>query len=155
MYEVEKNWITKAGLRAVVIAGSCHRCGYVGVGQNHKLYGVHYSTPTPEITQQQVDKAPANKLSCLQILTATVDSDDGESVRRSPDMLLNCHGGLTYSGGGGLYPINFHLWWFGFDCGHYGDGLWGDMAHLTSGPVRSQAYVEQECESLAEQLAAL
>ena len=41
---VEKDWITKAGLRAVVIATEMgHRCGYVGLPESSKLYGVHYN----------------------------------------------------------------------------------------------------------------
>ena len=42
-YEVEKNWVTEAGLRAVciLIKGS-HRCGYVHVPEYHPLFGKHY-----------------------------------------------------------------------------------------------------------------
>lgn len=35
-----------------------------------------------------------------------------------------CHWGLTYSGEGKhFYYDDDGLWWFGFDCGHYGDGI--------------------------------
>jgi hypothetical protein len=44
---VEKDWITKAGLRAVCVVvsfenGPHHRCGYVAVQKGHKLFGAHY-----------------------------------------------------------------------------------------------------------------
>ncbi len=41
--KIEKDWTTKAGLRAVVLATSMgHRCGYVGVPLAHPHYGRHY-----------------------------------------------------------------------------------------------------------------
>lgn len=40
---IEKDWITEAGLRAVVLAMEMgHRCGYVGVPLVHPHYGKHY-----------------------------------------------------------------------------------------------------------------
>lgn len=42
-YVVEKDWVTEAGLRAVVIATPMgHRCGYVGVDALNKNYGLGY-----------------------------------------------------------------------------------------------------------------
>ena len=42
-YQVEKDWTTEAGLRAVVIATPMgHRCGYVGVPEGNKFYGLGY-----------------------------------------------------------------------------------------------------------------
>lgn len=41
---IEKDWITEAGLRAVVLAMEMgHRCGYVGVPLAHPHYGRDYS----------------------------------------------------------------------------------------------------------------
>lgn len=87
----------------------------------------------------------------------------------------NCHGGLTFSSRsmGEKYPIESDLWWFGFDCAHYGDGKDLDLAietfpHIaeslykikaredmfpTYEPVRSCEYVADSCISLANQLA--
>ena len=52
-YTVEKDWITEAGLRAVVVMTSMgHRCGYVGVPKNHPLSEKHYndlSDPYPDV----------------------------------------------------------------------------------------------------------
>ena len=87
----------------------------------------------------------------------------------------DCHGGLTFSSRsmGEKYPIESDLWWFGFDCAHYGDGKDLDLAiryfpnlaetlmkimHCecmfpTYEPVRSCDYVAENCISLANQLA--
>ena len=41
--KTEKEWTTRAGLKAVVIAHDMgHRCGYVGVPEGHPMYGKHY-----------------------------------------------------------------------------------------------------------------
>ena len=47
MFTVEKDWVTKAGYRAVVIVGCFsgkphHRCGYIGVPEGHPCYGANY-----------------------------------------------------------------------------------------------------------------
>ena len=59
------------------------------------------------------------------------------------------HGGVTYSDGIAGYPVAHEgLWWFGFDCAHAWHGDDDDGGQ----PL---GYVESECASLAEQLAAL
>lgn len=43
-FNVEKDWTTEAGLRAVVImTDRGHRCGYVALPKEHRLHGVDYS----------------------------------------------------------------------------------------------------------------
>jgi len=83
---------------------------------------------------------------------------------------MQVHGGLSYSSGdpGENYPVKMpigeFLWWFGYDCGHYQDGL--DVTVLPEEiatihrkyhdvedyPVRSLDYCIKECENLADQL---
>ena len=90
---------------------------------------------------------------------------------------LSCHGGLTYADGGqeSEYPVAGDLWWFGFDCAHYGDGKdlksayekfpeeRTSIAHtmkveqmfpeVSKGDVlRTEEYVADQCKRLAEQL---
>lgn len=132
-FTVEKDWTTAAGLRAVVIMGTIgFRCGYVGVPQGHPLHGVGY-----------------------------------DDVRQADGDWLDVHGGLTFADGYGTYPVESNLWFFGYDCGHAGDGhspeylaqqrirypgqpfMWEDGDDV----FRSLDYCEQECESLARQLA--
>jgi len=84
----------------------------------------------------------------------------------SPEFIFDVHGGLTYSGGGN-FPIESDLWWFGFDCAHYDDAkdpsimseeyvlytkhYMGDFA--MDGSIKDTEYVKEECIQLAKQLA--
>lgn len=120
-------------------------CGYVGVAPGHRWHGVDYC--------------------------------DGRLVR------IRVHGGLTYSAscqhGDGPETGICHVpepgepddvWWFGFDCGHYGDftdmsdqvSAWRLSLLATRSPLdtgspggiyRDVAYVKAECAALAAQLA--
>lgn len=85
---------------------------------------------------------------------------------------LQVHGGITYSRqGGGLPNSNDQLWYFGFDCAHFGDYVPGIHHHLNlargaeglppldldilSGHYRDINYVAAEVKSLYEQLKAI
>lgn len=155
-YEVEKDWYTEAGLRAVVIMGSLgHRCGYVGIPAGHPLHGVSYSEKTPVLSVNP--ERGTEKMSPIQILCASFrDLDD----LNSPEYVFEVHGGLTYSGGKGKYPVEADLWWFGYDCGHAGDAPATDSRMASYGyhegdVHRTLDYCIAECESLAKQLAAV
>lgn len=151
-YEVEKEWITVSGLNAVVIISnrSGYRCGYVAVKEPHPAYGKNYSEQIDAIKQEDVDHVPLGLKSPILILTAICNSDkEFEKVRRSLNVLIDVHGGLTYSSSepDSDYPIPLEgAWWFGYDCGHYEDDEPGG---------RSFEYCVDQCESLALQLTAL
>ncbi len=76
---------------------------------------------------------------------------------------IEVHGGLTYANGRDFPVESDGLWWFGFDCAHYGDAPDPAIAaNVTShymlamssdGEIRTLEYVTAECESLARQLA--
>lgn len=78
------------------------------------------------------------------------------------DVDVDVHGGLTYANGKSDYPAdNKGMWWFGYDCAHFGDGrdfsLMSDKYKAISyldegGVVRSLEYCVDECEKLAKQL---
>jgi len=111
-----------------------HWCGYVGVPPTHRLFGKGYSEADADV-----------------------------------------HGGLTYADAcdGGAEDVGIchkpaegepdHVWWFGFDCAHSGDhgpmdearskegGIWSMSGHSR---YRTLAYVQSQCASLAQQLAA-
>jgi|SRR5690349_268965 len=67
---------------------------------------------------------------------------------------IRVHGGLTFSGS---RPdgVEDGLWYFGFDCAHYGDKsyfsapLAGAMKGLLQGEYRDVTYVMDECADLA------
>ena len=143
---VERDWITAAGLRALaVLIPDMHRCGYVEIPDGNPLHGRDYHESVDALLPVSDDE-PVGKRSVFTILAVAVD----DSRRSSPEALFDVHGGLTFSGerlGGG--------WWLGFDCGHCGDGsLRADEVFEEECPVRTQEYVEAECESLAEQIVA-
>lgn len=162
-FEVERDWITPAGLRAVVIMGDRgSRCGYVGVPKGHPLYGAEYGAETSALPTPS-DTAPIGKRGLITVLCAAVEG----RMPRSPEMAFDVHGGITYSGGDDGYPVASDLWWYGYDCAHYGDApsdeyrermlaeypdkpfMWcdGDGIH------RALDYCVGECESLASQIA--
>jgi hypothetical protein len=153
---VEKDWITATDLRAVaVIIDGEYRCGYVGVPSTHLCYGIGYFDSADFIKQSQVDHVTIGKKSPMLAVTAFCRSDAEGKVRRSLDILIDVHGGLTYSNGNGKYPVESDLWWFGFDCMHKGDRKIATDPRWLNHPddiVRELPYIEAECESLSAQL---
>lgn len=167
-YNVEADWITKAGLRAVVIVGlhpegtQRARCGYVGVPKESSFYGKSYDEQLDCISQDAANTSTLGDKSPLLAITATCGSDDEDNstVRRSLDIVINCHGGLTYSSkeGSNKYPVESELHWFGFDCAHYGDA-YIELSEFAKqygfgreGTVRTLEYCKEQCESIADQL---
>lgn len=157
-FTVEKDWITKAGFRAVVILGKRgSRCGYVGLPKEHRLYGASYSEPHPALSFPSDE--PVGKRGIISLICASKES-------ASPDIVFDVHGSLTYSGGGDKYPVKSNLWWFGYDCSHSGDApseeycdsqrkKYPDKPFMWSGQDgvhRTLEYCESECESLAQQM---
>lgn len=144
---VEKEWDHNS-LKCVIINiyhgyhSSCmpdtHRCGYVGVSRKHPLYGIEYSQKTKTLQSQSewLKKQTIGKRDILSMMCW-----EGETV--SPEIFFDVHGGLTFSGGNGKYPVESDLYFFGFDCAHAGDNEEGG---------RSLEYCISECESLADQL---
>ena len=127
-YEIEKDWITKAGLRAVVIIvlskgpngtqWRSHRCGYVGVTSESPVFGKGY------------DEVSADVHGGLTFAS-------GEKPSK--------------------YPVESELHWFGFDCHHYMDATIDPDPFLLLPPeegttVRTLDFCINECECLAWQL---
>ena len=151
-YQIEEDWITEAGLRAIVVLRYWdgpkylnqrykyrkYRCGYVGVPPMHPLYGIHY--------YQKVLYVPEGA-------QTFIIKETPESV--APQDVCDVHGGLTYSDCGS-YPVPSDEWWFGFDCAHVGDGYidipLGERNILGDGVPKSLDFCCCECERLAEQL---
>lgn len=145
-YDIEKDWTTEAGFRAVVImVRDSHRCGYVGVPASHPLFGADYSQPHPALTPP-AESEPIGKRSMIAVFCA---AGDGNRLS-APDLAFDVHGSVTYSGKSERYPVPSDLWWFGFDCAHSGDCSQGG----SDGVLRSLDYCISECESLASQIVA-
>lgn len=144
-FEVERDWVTAAGFRAVAIFNHHfgHRCGYVGVPNGHPLHGADYAEPTDALLPPG-EGEQIGKRSLIPLLVAAGNPE----LMTAPDVVFDVHGGLTYSGGNGKYPVESDLWWLGFDCGHAGDRT----RYNLDGEERSLEYVVDECESLARQI---
>lgn len=70
-YQVERDWTTQAGFRAVVTMGDMgHRCGYVGLPKEHPLYGTQYGDPSPALTAPSNDE-PVGKRGVITLLCVT------------------------------------------------------------------------------------
>lgn len=147
-YEVEKDWETKSGLRAVaILITGRHRCGYVGVPKDHPLFGFEYHDHCPALADafEKAKQGPLGKRGLISVICS-----DGEKA--SMDIVFDVHGGVTYTGESDNYPVESDLWWIGFDCAHAGDGSLDSRLSFSDGPVRSLDYVVSECESLANQI---
>ena len=147
MHTIEKDWFTKAGLRAVVLfVNNSHRCGYVMLPHNHFLNGVDYSEHSEHLKKayEKAMNGAIGKRGTLSVISAVFSDDE----KFTPEIVFDVHGGITYAGGFGKYPVTSDNWWFGFDCAHWGDAT----TYSAEGIFRSVNYVSKECESLAEQI---
>ena len=89
---------------------------------------------------------------------------------------IKCHWGLTYAGDGQHFnPDDTTLWWFGFDCAHYQDGvdydtakeygLVNDKEYLIGkefsaamneeATIKTSEFVEENCKMIVEQFIAV
>ena len=167
-HTVEFDFISKEGLRCVGLALTHgHRCGYVAVPEGHVLYGVRYGDTLPEAVAFVTEElAKGEDISHRVVIPVFIAALSGNMNRL--DVVIDVHGSLTYSESGeGNYPApsTEKVWWFGFDCGHYGDGkdfsIMDDSTremcnegfrYIFEGPIRSKEYVEKHCRLLARQL---
>jgi hypothetical protein len=157
---IEKDWTTESGLRAVVMLTKMgHRCGYVGIGTDHPLFGVAYNEQHP-LLKLNMDRS-VEKMGAMQMLCAAAKPVE---ELNTPEMVFEVHGGLTFSSyGSGTYPVESNLWWYGYDCAHAGDlpepnsemgRMYANMGFAErDGVIRTHDYCVAECESLATQLA--
>ena len=167
-YIIEREFEHKGYKCVVVFQPMGHRCGYVGIPDAHPLYKKDYSSYL-DIKKADIE---GREVSCVfQLFLACLDDDERIQI----DAYFQCHGGITYSGGGkgSSYPIESDLWWFGFDCAHAGDGKDLQFAYekfpnerehiagmidlekrfpIHGETVRTEEYVAAECKRLAEQL---
>ncbi len=104
-------------------------CGYVGVPHGSPLFGHDY-----------------NEIDDIIAVHGQLTFSD-ECAPDADEALYICH--TVESGEDG------RVWWFGFDCGHYGDyvpGMQGMGSFGANGIYRTLEYVQQQCAMLAAQL---
>jgi len=135
---VEKVWVSDEGLECLVTHYRTHRCGYVGVSAKHPLFGKDYSE-SPECLKRLWEDVKTGPVGGRGIISILLNSKNVPRI----DCVFDVHGSITFSGTGHWEGTNPDLWFFGFDCAHYGD----EFEDWTVDRVVS------ECEKLATQLA--
>lgn len=143
--EFEENWTSETGLDCHIYpcnfgSGRYHLCGYVRIPEDHPLYKVDYSASVPQSLIDAREKAlqgPIGKRGIIDVLCM------GSGAEMCSGVLFDVHGGITFSGP--FRDGNPEHFWYGFDCGHCDDN--NDRCN--------SAYVRNECESLARQIASL
>ena len=149
-----------AGYRCVVMITSIgHRCGYVGIPKDHPLYRCGYFSEHPALKSSNIETQDKGKRGIVPLAIRT------SLEICTPDVYFDVHGSITYSDSQPNYPVpHDKLWWFGYDCNHYGDVP--DIAAIADqsirrhslnrqGIVRTRDYCINECISLARQLRAV
>ena len=136
---------TAAGFPGLIVRHEIgHWCGYVAVPPGHPCHGHGYMS--------EYEKGADGW-------------DDYDRPIHNPVDSLSVHGGITYAEkcAGDVCHVPEpgepdDVFWLGFDCAHAWDLSPRDWEHGRNWPdhhYRDAAYVRAECESLAEQLAAI
>ena len=99
--------------------GPGHWCGYVAVPPSHPLWQKHYHDRVRAPKTRLDTEVDFDRMSPIDVL-CNANNPNGEL---SISLLFDVHGGLTYSDQTmDGYPVFIPgVWWFGFDCAHYGD----------------------------------
>ena len=148
-----KEWVDKeTGYPCRVIRMSSGAlCGYVGLDNTHPLFELRYNDDTPALEglykQKENKEVNMDKISILALFCATMETE-GQCYK--PEILIEVHGGLSFSG---YHKDNAEnpYWWYGFDCSHSGDR--SPVYEFSYDEVyRDFAYTIEECRLLAQQL---
>jgi len=122
--------------------------GYVAVPEGHPLHGKGYSdrVKVPEGAMERSVNITQD-IGHIRLFTASIGiSDDKQEA--ALDLLLFCHGGLTYA-----KSSTDGSWWFGFDAQHCDDAEpKGGRAWATDAVYRDMPYMKAQCERLAWQI---
>lgn len=139
---------------ALRMRSSGNWCGYVAVPESHPWHGRGYSEVVPH-HPGAMDREDADVSPIAILAAAGMGTTDEENGRAQIDLLIDVHGGLTFSGERDGFP---GLHFFGFDCGHAGDlspaihGRYPDRLRVSSDVYRELPYVLRQIERLADQL---
>lgn len=123
------NWRTEAGLPGMIVRGPMGSlCGYVAVPPGHPAHGKAYND--------------------------VYDKLGGVSVHGGLTYAAACRGNICHEPEAGESES---VWWFGFDCAHFGDlsPQFGREFGFGDDVYRDVSYVTAEVESLARQLVAI
>ena len=155
---IEKVWEAH-GLKCIVKATDMgHRCGYVMVPKGHPWHGLNYSDCVP-LAKVDMERPIGSAIMPVVIRAMTPDSETAGGERL--DVLVEVHGGLTYSGETDMDDGSGKGWWLGFDCAHCYDSPdaaimspgFNGMLDRSGGHVWLLHEVIGETENLARQVA--
>ena len=168
---IESDFVYKGYRCVTTFTDMGHRCGYVGLPEDHPLYGMENDDKVRVTMKELVEDEKMGMIGNRGVWTLLgLPENEEERVRLGSYFMV--HGGITYAAGGkdSHHPIDSDLWWFGFDCGHYGDcpdydlleKTWGDnemVRHRLEDKgvyeeyeIRTLEYVQQECRNLVDQI---
>ena len=122
-------------------SSSKHWCAYIGVPIDHPWQGKEYSAPVlaPEaLTENTIN---VDEIGAINLLCASASSNPDQNIYPI-DVLVRCHGGLTFSGKA-YWEESRADWWFGFDCAHDGDLVPGHPYAHDRDVYRNLDYVKE------------
>ena len=138
-----------------------HLCGYVGFTRNHPWAGKNYSDCTlPTARVRGRKKEDYESLMGMKFSERYIEKlskrliCDKEYCEHTPESIIDVHGGITFAG---EWPRHggSDIWWFGFDCGHFGDFSPGVSYSHSDDIYRDEDYVRDECRKMALQFASI
>ncbi len=143
---ITKEWTDKWGFHCMVYKheDGGFLCGYVGLPCEHPMYEKDYSQCLEGCTgvTETRFKRERTTWDCTH-------GFEGKRPHKSPEQVLDCHGGITYSGRG-VPGQKEELWYLGFDCAHLGDTTKYIFDPDTT--YKTEAYVVNEIEQLLKQV---
>lgn len=180
-HEPDRLEFEHAGLPCLIVRNHFGAlCGYVGVSPGHPLHKVPYSEHVAAL-RPLLEKLKGMPMSEVELtFSRCIELVMAGNLEPSPAVVLDVHGGITFSDGCDPDGPICHtpkpgesddVWWFGFDCGHCfdymprmvaddkrrfqedGNPIW--LSTHAEDVYRNVDYVRAECYRLAEQLVAL
>jgi hypothetical protein len=145
-----------------------HLCGYVGIPPTHPFFGWDHDDHIPIRPEDMTGSV--DDVGVMTMFGYALSGGDKHGTIPLC-MTLKVHGGITWSGEL-PWSDDGRWWWYGFDCGHAGDGLpgldavmlrfshtypdlkkkWQPLTLQPQWEYRDLDYVKKECASLAFQL---
>lgn len=158
-------------------------CGYVGIGEDHPLFGLPTNHPLKLPRAWFEGRNARQGYGPMDLMMHAMSGAESIEDACPVSLAFEVHGGLNYADDHVPGRKPDRLWWFGFDCGHAGDYLptkgetigklmeemvdsmppevRGTMRKIVREHAarprdyRDQQYVVSECQSLAAQLNAI
>lgn len=119
--------------------------GYVQLPESHPWHGKSYGDSV--VYRDGALEREGHEVNPIALLAGAIKIDT-EAKTAPIDLLVDVHGGLTFSG----ELRNRHGFWFGFDCAHAGDMCPKHGDRFCGDEYRDLDYVKRQVIRLADQL---